>query len=100
MGFLLPAFSFTVSWVGADKLLAEYDRVFAVLTIDGAPKSFRAAFHYPTGKLAKGKRYGGGSEDVWVKDISDNRLAIVFGEVDPAADVNYANAVEINDLPV
>lgn len=99
MGIILPTFSFTVSWLGADKLLADHDRIFAVLTIEGSPTTFGASFHYPTGKLAKGKRYAG-PDDVWVKSISGNRLNIVFGEVDPAEGLNYADAVEINDLPV
>jgi hypothetical protein len=99
MGFILPAFSFTVSWLGTDKLLADYDRVFAVITIDGAPTTFSASFHYPTGKLAKGKRYAGG-EGVWVKAINNNRLAIVFDEDDPAAGLNYADAVETLELPI
>jgi len=99
MGIILPTFSFTVSWLGADKLLADHDRILAVVTIEGAATTFGASFHYPTGKLQKGKRYNG-TDDAWVKSISGNRLNIVFGEVDPAADLNYADAVETLDLPL
>ena len=97
--FVLPTFSFVVTFVGSDKLLEDYDRVLADVKQD-SDTLFRIGFHAPTGKVVKGKKYDTPAEKVcWTKGIRQNRLEIVFGEEDPAADLNYADTVETLELP-
>jgi hypothetical protein len=98
--FMLPSFSFAVTFVGADKLLEDYDRILADVSENGTTL-FRIGFHSPTGKIVKGKKYDTAKTDsvCWAKGIRQNRLEIVFGEEDPAADLNYADTVETLELP-
>jgi hypothetical protein len=90
--------SYLVHFVGDDTELEEYDRVLASLQIDGKT-IFQIGVHVPKGTVAKGKSYPVPAT-TWIKRAYANRVEVVMvGEIDPAADVNYASTRTVEPLP-
>ena len=99
--FVLPTFSFVVTFVGADTKVEDFDRVLANLVLPDGRVVFRIGFHTPVGSLVKGKAYTSSDKLVWVKriDAKSSRMEVVFGEVDPTEGVSYLEAVDPLVLP-
>ena len=99
--FVLPTFSFVVTFVGADTKVEDFDRVLANLVLPDGRVVFRIGFHTPVGSLVKGKAYTSEGKEVWVKriDAKSSRMEVVFGEVDPTEGVSYLEAVDPLVLP-
>ena len=99
--FVLPTFSFVVTFVGADTKVEDFDRVLANLVLPDGRVVFRIGFHTPIGSLVKGKAYSSEGKEVWVKriDAKGNRMEVVFGEVDPTEGISYLEAVDPQVLP-
>ena len=95
---LLGGLTFTVNFVGDDKVLEEYDRVLATCRMEDGTTIFQIGLHTPKGSMAKGHTYELG-EDARIKRIVGNRAEIYIGDTDPSAGVNYSATTNVEKLP-
>jgi hypothetical protein len=95
---IVSELTYTVNYVGDDKVLEDFDRVLATCRMEDGTNIFQIGFHAPKGTTAKGHTYtlGGNAR---IKRIVGNRAEIYFGDVDPAAGVNYSATTEIEERP-
>ena len=95
---LLNGLTFTVNFVGDDKVLEEFDRVLATCRMEDGTNIFQIGLHAPKGSMAKGHTYSLGAK-ARIKRIIGNRAEIYISDTDPAAGVNYSATTEVEELP-